>query len=132
MHGDDYYEDDEHEPCSKKIMPALFAWFLLISTSASYFTLVLPEYINIVGLEHLHLFIGVVVGHGVLFLLVLLNFSVATFMDPGRFPKVDIKDVIEDNGELKCAEVALGFQAWNGWLQIELLVMYENCVIYSE
>ncbi len=98
--GDDYYDDDDHEPCSKKIMPALFAWFLLISTSASYFTLVLPEYINIVGLDRLHLFITVTAVHGGLFLFVLLNFSIATFMDPGRFPKVDIKDVIEDDGEL--------------------------------
>lgn len=96
--GDDYYDDDEHEPCSKKIMPALFAWFLLISTSSSYFTLVLPEYINLVGLDNLHIFITVVSVHSVLFLFVLLNFSIATFMDPGRFPKVDIKDVIEDNG----------------------------------
>ena len=99
MHEDDYYDDDEHEPCSKKIMPALFAWFLLISTSASYFTLVLPEYINLVGLDKLHLFITVVSAHSLLFLFVLLNFSIATFMDPGRFPKVDIKDVIEDDGK---------------------------------
>lgn len=97
--ADDYYDDDEHEPCSKKIMPALFAWFLLISTSASYFTLVLPEYINLVGLENLHFFVSVTAVHGVLFLFVLLNFSIATFMDPGRFPKMDIKDVIEDNGK---------------------------------
>ena len=27
--GLDDYEDDEHEPCSKKIMPALFAWLIL-------------------------------------------------------------------------------------------------------
>lgn len=98
VNGDDYYDDDEHEPCSKKIMPALFAWFLLISTSASYFTLVLPEYINLVGLDQLHLFIGVVAAHSILFLFVLLNFSIATFMDPGRFPKVDIKDLVEDDG----------------------------------
>ncbi len=38
--GDEYNDDDEHEPCSKRVMPALFAWFLLISASSSYFTLV--------------------------------------------------------------------------------------------
>lgn len=99
MNGDEYYDDDEHEPCSKKVMPALFAWFLLISTSASYFTLVLPEYINLVGLENLDYFIAAVAVHSCLFLYVLLNFLIATFMDPGRFPKVDIKDVIEDDGK---------------------------------
>jgi len=96
--ADDYYDDDEHEPCSKKIMPALFAWFVLISASSSYFTLVLPEFINLVGLNQLHLFVLVVAVHGILFLYVLVNFSIATFMDPGRLPKVDIKDVIEDEG----------------------------------
>ena len=104
--ADDYYDDDDHEPCSKKIMPALFAWFLLISTSASYFTLVLPEYINLVGLDQLHIFIGVVTVHSGLFLFVLLNFSIATFMDPGRFPKVDIKDVIEDDGNYEIFKFA--------------------------
>lgn len=33
-------DDDEYEPCSKKIMPSLFAWFLLISSTSAYFTLV--------------------------------------------------------------------------------------------
>ena len=28
--GLDDYDDDEHEPCSKKIMPALFAWYFTL------------------------------------------------------------------------------------------------------
>ena len=47
----------------------------------------LPEFINLVGLNQLHLFVLVVAVHGVLFLYVLVNFSIATFMDPGRLPK---------------------------------------------
>jgi palmitoyltransferase ZDHHC5/8 len=93
-------DDDDHEPCSKKVMPALFAWFLLISTSSSYFTLVLPEYINLIGMEHIELFITIVGLHAFVFLYVILNFSIATFMDPGRFPRVDMKETIEDDGVL--------------------------------
>lgn len=70
-HGEDYYEkhaassdDEDYEPCTKKILPCLFAWYsfiiysfcnrlnsclfyttllfrcLLISSSAAYFTIV--------------------------------------------------------------------------------------------
>ena len=44
-------------------------------------------YIDILGKNRFYLFIVVVVAHAVLFLYVILNFSISTFMDPGRFPK---------------------------------------------
>lgn len=34
--NDDY---KDNETCAKRIMPALFAWFLLISASSTYFTI---------------------------------------------------------------------------------------------
>ena len=37
-HLTDDYKDNE--TCAKRVMPALFAWFLLISASSTYFTLV--------------------------------------------------------------------------------------------
>jgi len=103
-HGEDYYEkhaassdDEDYEPCTKKILPCLFAWCLLISSSAAYFTIVLPMYIEMLGNSRFSLFILVVVVHSVLLIYVVLNFIIATFMDPGRFPKVDVSDGLEPN-----------------------------------
>lgn len=87
--------EDEYEPCSKKLLPSLFAWFLLIGTTSSYFTLVFPLFYDLIGSNRFHLFILAACAHAIVFLYVLINFSIATFMDPGRFPKVDIAD----NGE---------------------------------
>ncbi|CAF0770552.1 unnamed protein product [Brachionus calyciflorus] len=86
-------DDDDYEPCSKKLLPSLFAWFLLISSSSSYFTLVFPLYFDLIG--RFDLFILAAVGHGLIFIYVLINFSIATFMDPGRLPKIEVSD----NGE---------------------------------
>lgn len=33
-------DDDDYEPCTKRILPCLFAWCLLISSSAAYFIVV--------------------------------------------------------------------------------------------
>ncbi|RNA03640.1 palmitoyltransferase ZDHHC5 [Brachionus plicatilis] len=87
--------DDDYEPCSKKLLPSLFAWFILISSTSSYFTLVFPLYYHLLGPSKLHLFISLATAHAILFVYVLVNFCLATFMDPGRFPKTDVLD----NGE---------------------------------
>jgi palmitoyltransferase len=44
-------------------------------------------YIELIGLDNLHIFISILAAHSVLFLYVVINFLIATFMDPGRFPK---------------------------------------------
>lgn len=97
----DFNDDMSYHPCSKKIMPSLFAWFLLIATSSAYFTMVLPMYIEIIGTEQFYLFLVVIAVHSFLFIYVVLNFTIATFMDPGRFPKQDVLSSFNDEQQIK-------------------------------
>ena len=82
--GHDDYKDNE--TCAKRVMPALFAWFLLISASSTYFTLVFPEFLDSIGQSQVYFF-ALAAAHGAIFLFVIVNFVISTFMDPGRFPK---------------------------------------------
>lgn len=43
--------------------------------------------LDLIGFERLYLFIAVAVSHAILFFYVVINLTIATFMDPGRFPK---------------------------------------------
>lgn len=60
---------------------------ILYVLSVVFFIISLPMYIEMLGNSRFSLFILVVVVHSVLLIYVVLNFIIATFMDPGRFPK---------------------------------------------
>jgi len=91
---DDY---DEDESCIKRRLPSIFAWLLLILSSSAYFTIVLPSVKDIMqyGAHNLHVLIAIYASHGLIFFFVVINYLIATFMDPGRFPKVDSKEQSE-------------------------------------
>lgn len=69
----------------KRPLPCLFAFTLLISATGSYYSLVAPELLRLI--ENFYHWSAIIVLQSILFLLVLVNFIIATLIDPGRFPK---------------------------------------------
>jgi palmitoyltransferase ZDHHC5/8 len=47
-------------------------------------------------IDNYYLFILIYTIHGILFLYVIVNYLIATFMDPGRFPKMNSNEVALD------------------------------------
>ncbi|RNA30272.1 palmitoyltransferase ZDHHC5-like [Brachionus plicatilis] len=72
----------------KRPLPCLFAWSLLISSTGAYCSLVVPRLIDL--LDDFYHWASILVAQSILFLYVVVNFLVAIFRDPGRFPKVVI------------------------------------------
>ncbi|CAH1801063.1 unnamed protein product [Owenia fusiformis] len=74
---------------STKIIPATVAWSLLIGCTAIFFVFVSPH------LLHYHLVI--IVYQGILTLFVIMNFGLATFMDPGVYPRAHEDEQTDDD-----------------------------------
>lgn len=72
----------------KRPLPCLFAWSLLISSTGAYYCTVAPRLIELI--EHYYHWAPILVAQSILFLYVVVNFLIAIFRDPGRFPKVVI------------------------------------------
>jgi palmitoyltransferase ZDHHC5/8 len=53
-------------------------------------------YIELIGVNRFYLFVVIIAVHSLLFIYVVLNFTIATFMDPGRFPKQDVFNSLND------------------------------------
>ena len=53
-------------------------------------------YIELIGVNRFYLFVVTIAFHSLLFIYVILNFTIATFMDPGRFPKQDVFNSLND------------------------------------
>lgn len=68
----------------KRPIPCLFAFTLLISATASYYSLVAPELLRLIDEYH---WFALVSCQSALFLYVLVNFMIAVLIDPGRFQK---------------------------------------------
>lgn len=79
----------------KRSLPCIFAWLLLLSTTSVYFILAIPELL-IIFKQNLLYWLLVVVAHAILFIYTTINFAIATFRDPGRYPKVNIDDTLDD------------------------------------
>jgi hypothetical protein len=65
--------------CTTERLPALFSWVILLSTSFAYWIFVLPEINNL-----LPSFLPMLIFHCFLFVVLVGNFVLATFMDPVR------------------------------------------------
>jgi len=63
--------------CSTQRLPAAFAWLLLLSTSFAYWICILPEIVLL-----LPKLLPIPILHCIVFILVCINFLLATFMDP--------------------------------------------------
>lgn len=72
----------------KRPIPCLFAFTLLISGTGSYYSMVAPELLKLIN--NFYYWAILVVLQSMLFLYVVINFLIATLIDPGRFQKVII------------------------------------------
>ncbi|XP_052223010.1 palmitoyltransferase ZDHHC8B-like isoform X2 [Dreissena polymorpha] len=75
--------------CSTKIIPAVCAWTLLLGTSGVFVVFVFP-YLYTVSL-------GLPIYVGLLIIFVVANFGLATFMDPGIYPRAHEDEVKDDD-----------------------------------
>ncbi|XP_060554455.1 palmitoyltransferase ZDHHC8B-like isoform X1 [Ruditapes philippinarum] len=75
--------------CSTRIIPAVCAWSILLGTSGTFIAFVFPYLLTIT--------IGLPIYVGLLTLFVIANFGLATFMDPGIYPKAHEDEVKDDD-----------------------------------
>ncbi|KAL4223510.1 DHHC palmitoyltransferase [Mactra antiquata] len=75
--------------CSTRIIPAVCAWTLLLGTSGTFIAFVFPYLLTIS--------IALPIYVGLLTLFVIANFGLATFMDPGIYPKAHEDEVKDDD-----------------------------------
>jgi hypothetical protein len=97
-----YTEESSAKKCCKlnfkifkRSLPCLFAWTLLISSTTCYFIFVMPKLHDIFNNDLLYSLI-VLTTQSILFLYTIIAFLIATFRDPGRYPKANIDDTIDD------------------------------------
>ncbi|KAK3606537.1 hypothetical protein CHS0354_041496 [Potamilus streckersoni] len=76
--------------CSTRIIPATCAWTLLLGTTAAFYVFVCP-YLT------LKYSISIPICEGLLTVFVIANFGLATFMDPGAYPKAHEDEVRDDD-----------------------------------
>ncbi|KAL3856225.1 hypothetical protein ACJMK2_011002 [Sinanodonta woodiana] len=76
--------------CSTRIIPATCAWTLLLGTTAAFYVFVCP-YLTI------KYSISIPICEGLLTIFVIANFGLATFMDPGAYPKAHEDEVRDDD-----------------------------------
>ncbi|XP_045172761.1 palmitoyltransferase ZDHHC8-like isoform X2 [Mercenaria mercenaria] len=75
--------------CSTRIIPAVCAWSILLGTSGAFIAFVFPYLLSIS--------IGLPIYVGLLTLFVIANFGLATFMDPGIYPKAHEDEIKDDD-----------------------------------
>ncbi|XP_052800674.1 palmitoyltransferase ZDHHC8B-like isoform X1 [Mya arenaria] len=75
--------------CSTKIIPAVCAWTLLLGTTGVFIAFVSPYLYSIS--------IGLPIYVGLTAIFVIANFGLATFMDPGVYPKAHEDEVKDDD-----------------------------------
>jgi hypothetical protein len=78
----------------KQSIPCLIAWFLLISFTVLYFSLVFPRLIQLLDF-HSYYWIILLVIKCYLFISIVVNYLIAIFRDPGRLPKQSL-DLINE------------------------------------
>jgi hypothetical protein len=79
----------------KKVMrylPATVAWVLLLSTTSIFFVFLAQWYVSMYS-------IWIPIGEGIVTIIVVANFTLATFMDPGIIPKGRPTSEDDDNEE---------------------------------
>ena len=102
-HNNVYLEEEKSaEKCCKlnfkifkRSLPCLFAWTLLLSTTSCYYVFVMPE-LYIIFNQDLIYWLIVLASQSVLFLYTVITFLIATFKDPGRYPKSNLEDGLDD------------------------------------
>ncbi len=89
-------DDDEDKMCFfkrinfkkiKRLLPCLFAWTLLLSTSGFYFLFVLVDLYNVFD-KNFGYWLTVACIQMIILFYTVLNFLMATFRDPGKYPKL--------------------------------------------
>ncbi|XP_052073861.1 palmitoyltransferase ZDHHC8B-like isoform X1 [Mytilus californianus] len=75
---------------STKIIPATCAWSLLLGATAVFFAFVCPYLLEAVS-------IGIPIYQGIVTVFVIANFGLATFMDPGIYPKAHEDEVKDED-----------------------------------
>lgn len=78
---------------SSRLIPAICAWGLTLGTTSLFFVFVCPALIDFSLLYTL----AIPIYEGILTLFVLLNFGLATFMDPGYYPRAHEDEVKDDD-----------------------------------
>lgn len=75
--------------CSSRIIPAVCAWSLLLGTAGIFHAFISPYLLTIT--------IGLPICAGLLTIFVVANFGLATFMDPGVYPKAHEDETKDDD-----------------------------------
>ncbi|CAI9734555.1 probable palmitoyltransferase ZDHHC8 isoform X2 [Octopus vulgaris] len=75
---------------STRILPATCAWSLLLVATGLFFIFIVPDH-----LEKYHM--AIPIYQGILSLFVVANFALATFMDPGVYPKAHEDEFRDDD-----------------------------------
>ncbi|XP_022341290.2 uncharacterized protein LOC111135476 isoform X2 [Crassostrea virginica] len=78
---------------SSRLIPAICAWGLTLGATTLFFVFVCPALIDLSMLHTL----AIPIYEGILTLFVLLNFGLATFMDPGYYPRAHEDEVKDDD-----------------------------------
>ncbi|XP_062610915.1 palmitoyltransferase ZDHHC8B-like isoform X1 [Saccostrea cucullata] len=78
---------------SSRLIPAICAWGLTLGTTALFFVFVCPALVDLSILYTL----AIPIYEGILTLFVILNFGLATFMDPGYYPRAHEDEVKDDD-----------------------------------
>ncbi|KAL5017014.1 hypothetical protein ScPMuIL_006603 [Solemya velum] len=75
---------------STKIIPATCAWSILLGTTGLFFAFVIPYLMNAYTM-------GIPIYQGIITIFVVANFGLATFMDPGVYPRAHEDEIKDDD-----------------------------------